>query len=31
VVYSIFGSDPNNALLRLELKMRELGQISFAE
>lgn len=31
VVYSIFGSDPNNALLRLDLKMRELGQISFAE
>lgn len=24
VVYSIFGSDPNNALLRLDLKMREL-------
>jgi len=24
VVYSIFGSDPNNALLRLELKMQEL-------
>jgi hypothetical protein len=31
VVYSIFGSDPNNALLRLELKMQELAQISFAE
>ena len=24
VVYSIFGSDPNNALLRLDLKMQEL-------
>lgn len=24
VVYSIFGSDPNNALLRLDLKMKEL-------
>jgi thiol-disulfide isomerase/thioredoxin len=31
VVYSIFGSDPNNALLRLELKMQEFAQISFAE
>ena len=31
VVYSIFGSDTNNALLRLDLKMRELGQISFTE
>lgn len=31
VVYSIFGSDPNNALLRLELKMQELAQVSFAE
>lgn len=25
-VYSIFGSDPNNALLRLELKIKELLQ-----
>ncbi len=25
VVYSIFGSDPNNALLRLDLKMQELS------
>ncbi len=25
VVYSIFGSDPNNALLRLDLKMGEMG------
>ena len=25
VRYSIFGSDPNNALLRLDLKMRELN------
>lgn len=24
VVYSIFGSDPNNALLRLDLKLKEL-------
>jgi len=24
VVYSIFGSDPNNALLRLDLKMKEI-------
>jgi len=31
VVYSIFGSDPNNALLRLELKMQEFAQVSFAE
>ena len=30
-VYSIFGSDPNNALLRLELKMQEFAQVSFAE
>ena len=30
VVYSIFGSDPNNALLRLELKMQEFAQVSFA-
>lgn len=27
VVYSIFGSDPNNALLRLELKMEEVLNI----
>ncbi len=26
VVYSIFGSDPNNALLRLDLRMEELLQ-----
>ena len=26
VVYSIFGSDPNNALLRLDLSMEELLQ-----
>ena len=26
VVYSIFGSDPNNALLRLDLKLKELLQ-----
>lgn len=28
VVYSIFGSDPNNALLRLELKMKEHNLLS---
>lgn len=28
VVYSIFGSDPNNALLRLDLKMQELFDTS---
>ena len=27
VVYSIFGSDPNNALLRLDLKMNEIFEI----
>ena len=27
VVYSIFGSDPNNALLRLDLKMNEMFEI----
>ena len=25
LIYSIFGSDPNNALLRLDLKIEELG------
>ncbi|MDF1695276.1 MAG: TlpA disulfide reductase family protein [Saprospiraceae bacterium] len=27
LIYSIFGSDPNNALLRLDLKMKELFEM----